>query len=350
MSANLGIIGLDKSGRKTIFSALTRGKADTHGDVPHIGTVKVPEPRLNVLADMLHPRKLVPAEVTYTAIGGQPLTQLSNVAAIITVVRTFKDESVPHPEGSIDVKRDIATTNMELAFSDLAIIEKRLERIEESLKGAKQAERQNFARELEMLARFKAELEKDVPIRELSLTADETKAIASYQFLTARPLLIVANIGEEQLPQATTLEAELNSFYSRPKCRVIALCGKLEMELAQLDDSAAEGFRTEFGIGESGVDRTIKLSYELLGLISFFTIVSAEIRAWSIEKGTTAPRAAGKIHSDMERAFIRAEVISFDDLVKCGSIVEARKKGLLRLEGKSYTVQDGDVITFLFNP
>ena len=201
-----------------------------------------------------------------------------------------------------------------------------------------------------MLTRIRTDLgREDIPVRELALTTDETRTIANYQFLSAKPLLIVVNIGEEQLPQASSLEAELNSRYSRPKCRLITLCGKLEMELAQLDDSAADEFRAGFGMMESGLDRTIKLSYELLGLISFFTIASGEVKAWSIQNGTNALKAAGKIHSDMEKGFIRAEVISHDDLVKCGSLSEARKKGLLRLEGKTYIVQDGDVITFLFN-
>ena len=176
---------------------------------------------------------------------------------------------------------------------------------------------------------------------------DEARVIASYQFLTAKPLLIVVNIEEGQLPQAESLGNELNSHYSRPKCRPIALCGKLEMELTQLDN--AEAFRAEFGMTESGLDRTIRLSYELLGLITFFTTASDEVKAWSIQDGTTAVKAAGKIHSDMERGFIRAEVISYDDLVKCESLAEARRKGLLRLEGKNYIVNDGDVITFLFN-
>ncbi len=367
MSVNIGIIGLAKSGRTTIFNALTKGKADTRsytqeGLAPHIGIAKVPEPRLKMLADILHPKRLVPAEATYIdigasvkglvkdkSIGGQFLTQLSNVDALINVVRAFTNESIPHIEGSLDVERDIATMSLELAFSDLALLERRLERIETSLKGAKQPERQGLLHEQEMLTKIKADLEKDVPIRELSLTTDEARTIANYQFLTAKPLLVVVNIGEEQLSQAGALEADLNSRYSQPKCRSITLCGKLEMELAQLDNSAGEELRIEFGLREAGLDRIIKLSYELLGLISFFTIVSAEVKAWSIQSGTNALKAAGKIHSDMERGFIRAEVISYDDLVKCGSLSEARKKGLLRLEGKNYLVQDGDVITFLFN-
>ncbi len=362
MSVDIGIIGLPKSGKTTIFNALSKGKAAIEKSTPHIGVAEVPEPRLKMLASTLRPKRVVPAEVKYIDIGastkgwekgegisGELLNQLSNTDALINVVRTFTDETIPHIEGSLDTNRDIATLNLELTFSDLAIIERRLERINTSLKGAKPPERQDLLREQAMLLKFKTELEKDVPIREQRLTTDEARTIDNYQFLTAKPLLIVVNIGEEQLPQAVSLEAELNSHYSRPKCRVIALCGKLEMELAQLDEDAAEKFRTEFGMSEVGLSRTIKLSYELLGLISFFTIASGEVKAWSIQSNTSAVKAAGKIHSDMERGFIRAEVISYDDLGKCGSLAEARKRGLLRLEGKNYIVQDGDIITFLFN-
>ena len=367
MSIDIGIIGLAKSGRTTIFNALTKGKADTgsytqEALAPHIGIAKVPEPRLKTLTDMLHPKKVVPAEARYVdigasvrdlakgmGIGGQLLNELSNMNALLLVVRDFTDECIPHTEGSLNVERDIANMEMELAFSDLALQERRLEKIEESLKGAKPPEHQALLREQELLTKIKANLEKDVPVRELKLTTDETRIISPYGFLTAKPLLIVVNIGEEKLPQAESLETELKAHYSRPKCGLITLCGKLEMELAQLDNSAAEELRAEFGITESGLDRTIKLSYEVLGLISFFSIASGEIRAWSIKSGTTALKAAGKIHSDMERGFIRAEVVSYDDLIKCGSLSEARKKGLLRLEGKNYIVQDGDIITFLFN-
>ncbi len=362
MSIDIGIIGLAKGGKTAIFNALTKGKADTRSLAPHIGITKVPEPRLKVLADMLHPKRVVPAEVSYIDIGAsvkglgedraiseQILNQLSNADALINVVRAFTDESIPHIEGSLDAERDIATANLELTFYDLGIIDRRVERIETSLKGAKATERQGLLREQELLTKVKADLEKEVPIRELRLTADEARTIANYQFLTAKPLLIVVNIGEEQISQAASLEAELNSRYSGTKSGIITLCGKLEMELTQLDNDAAEGFRAEFGITEPGLDRIIKLSYQLLGLISFFTIASDEVKAWSIPKGTNALKAAGKIHSDMERGFIRAEAISYNDMVKCGSLAEAHKKGLLRLEGKSYIVQDGDVITFLFN-
>jgi len=367
MSVEIGIVGLAKSGRTTIFNALTRGEADTkshaqESQAPHIAIATISEPRLDGLADILHPKRVVPISVTYIdvgasvkslvedkTIGGRLLNQLSNVDALINVVRAFSDDSIPHSEGSLDIERDISNMNLELAFSDLAIIERRLGRIEASLKGAKQLERQGLLREQSLLDKIRAELEKDVAIRELKLTSDEARTIANFQFLTAKPLLIVVNIGEDQLPEAEALETRLNSNYSRPKCRVITLCGELEMELAQLDDAAAGELRGEYGLTESGPDRVVKSSYELLGLVSFFSIASGEVRAWPLPGGTEALKAAGKIHSDMERGFIRAEVISYDDLVKSGNVPEARKKGLLRMEGKSYVVQDGDVITFLFN-
>ena len=366
MSIDTGIIGLAQSGKTTIFNALTKGKGIEsqlrEGLKPHVGMARLPEPRLNIVADILHPNKVVPVEARYIdigasvkglakakGIGGELLNQLSNADALINVVRAFADDSIPHPEGSLDAERDIAAMDLELAFSDLTIIERRLEKIETSLKGAKPAERQGLLQEQDTIKKFKTELEKDVPVRELKLTASEARLVTNYQFLTAKPLLTVVNIGEDQLSQAASLEAELSSRHIRDKCRLTTLCGKLEMELAQLDNNAAEEFRSEFGIKESGLDHTIKLCYELLDLISFFTTASNEVRAWSIPNGTPALKAAGKIHSDMERGFIRAEVISYDDLIKCGSIAEARKRGLLRLEGKDYTIQDGDVITFLFN-
>jgi len=367
MSVDIGIIGLAKSGKTTIFNALTKSKAATgsyasESLAPHTGIGRVPEPRLRMLADMLHPKKVVPAEVRYIDIGAsikglakdkaidsQLLNELSNVDALINVVRTFTAESIPHIEGSLDVKRDIETINLELAFSDSVIIEKRLEKIKLSLEGAKPPERQGLIQEEAMLIKIKANLEKDIPVRELTLTSEEAKTMANYQFLTAKPLLIIVNIGEEQIAEATTLEAELNSHYSRPKCRIITLCGKLEMELTQLDNSAAEEFRADFGLKEPGVDRLIRATHELLGLITFFTTASEEIRAWPIRNGANALKAAGKIHSDMERGFIRAEVNSYNHLMKCVSLEKKKKKGLLRLEGKDYIVQDGDIITFLFN-
>jgi GTP-binding protein YchF len=365
MSVGIGIIGLAKSGRTTIFNALTKGKATTGShtpEVPHIGAASIADSRLKMLATLLKPKRVVPAEVKYldigasvkslakdTALSGQYLSQLSNVDALIDVARAFANENIPHTEGSIDAARDIARIDLELIFSDLAIIERRLKRMELSLKGASQAERQGLLHEQGLLTKVQTELEKDVPIRELSLSAEQSRTIAGYQFLSAKPLLTVVNIGEDQLEQAKTLEGKLNLRSTQVRYRLITLCGKLEMELAELDNSTAEGFRAEFGLSEPGLERAIKLSFELLGLISFFTTASGEVRAWSIKSGTPAVRAAGKIHSDMERGFIRAEVVSLDDLLKCGSLAEAKKHGLLRLEGKRYIVQDGDVITFLFN-
>ncbi|MFC2003264.1 redox-regulated ATPase YchF [Chloroflexota bacterium] len=362
MSVDIGIIGPAKSGKTTTFSALTSGKADTLGSAPNIGVAKIPDPRLKRLADMLQPKRVVAAEVRYIDIGasakgmakelaisGDLLNQLGQVETLINVVRAFTDESTPLLEGSVDIERDIASIDLELAFSDLAILERRLERIDISLKGAKPAERQGFLREQELLKKIKSSLEKDTPIRELKLSPEEAKATAGYQLLSAKPLLIVVNIGEEQLSQAESLEAELNTRYSRPNRGLLTICVKLESELSQLDNDDAEVFRAELGIKEPRAGRVINLSFQLLGLISFFTTVSNEVKAWPIQSGTSALKAAGKIHSDMERGFIRAEVISYDDLIKCGSLVEARKKGLLRLEGKNYIVQDGEVITFLFN-
>jgi GTP-binding protein YchF len=367
MSINIGIIGLPQSGKTTIFHALTGAGSDTAGHAadslsPHVGISRVPDPRLDVLDEMFHPRKKIAVEIRYVdvgaslkslvqdkGIGGELLNQLNTVDTLITVVRAFPDDTIPHPEGSIDVKRDIAALNLELIFSDLAILERRLERIENSLKGAKPAERQSILHEKESLLRLKTEMDKDIPVRELPPGISAPRALSAFQFLTAKPLLIVVNIGEDQLPHSDALEKELNEIYSGDKCRVIALCGELEMELARLDDAAAAEFRDGYGLAESGAARIIRASFELSDLISFFTTASNEVRAWSIKRGTTAVRAAGKIHTDMEKGFIRAERISYEDLVDCGSIAEARKQGRLHLEGKEYIVQDGDVITFLFN-
>jgi hypothetical protein len=365
MSVGIGIVGLAKSGRTTIFNALTRGRADTGvytPEAPHIGSARVQDPRLAALAAQAKPEKITPAEVKYldigtsvkslaqdTGISGQLLNQLSNTDAIADVVRAFTDDSIPHIENSVDAARDIATMDLELAFSDLAIIERRLKRMETLFKKAKPDERQHIHREQELLLRIKTALEQETPVRELSLTTDEAKAIATYQFLSAKPLLTIINIGEDQLPRAKALEEELSQRFARPGHRLITLCGKLEMELAQLDEETAEACRAEFCLDEPGLDKAIKASYELLGLITFFTTGSDEVKAWSIQSSTTALKAAGKIHTDIERGFIRAEAISFGDLIKSGSLAEARKHGLLRLEGKSYIVQDGDVITFLFN-
>jgi len=361
------IIGLPKSGKTTIFNVLTRGRADTTTYTtthlaPNIGVSKVPEPRLQILDKIFHPKKVMPAEVKYVdivgiakdfgkgeGISGQFLNYLSNADALLHVVRAFDDQNVPHIDGTINPKRDIATMNLELIFSDLAIIERRLKRLEDSLKGVKQSERDPLLKEQALLKKVKSELEKDIPIWQQSLTGEEVRSLSNYQFLTAKSMLLVINIGENQLTLDSSFEADIRSTYSHSQFEVVALCGKLEMELTQLDDADAAEFRKTLGLTEPAADCVVRLSYQLLGLISFFTTVSDELKAWTIPKGTSAVKAAGKIHSDIEKGFIRAEVVNFHDLERCGSPAEARKHGLLRLEGKHYIVQDGDIITFLFN-
>jgi GTP-binding protein YchF len=359
----VAIIGIPQSGKTTIFNALTKGMAEVAAYsptlAPNIGVAKVSDSRLSVLEGIFQPKKTVPAEVSYIDIagsikgfgkegaGGEFLNYLTTADALLQVVRTFEDDKVPHPEASIVPKRDIASLDLELAVSDLAIMERRLEKLETSLKGAKAAERESYLKEQSLLQKIKAELETDVPIRLQDLAKEELKMLANYQFLTAKPMLVVINIGEEQIPRTSQLEAEVSSLY--PQFAVVALCGKLEMELAQLSDAEAREFREAMGLSKPALDRVIDLSYSLLALISFFTTVSSELKAWTIPNGTPAPKAAGKIHSDMERGFIRAEVISYKDLEDCGNIAEARKKGLLRTEGKNYIIQDGEVVTFLFN-
>ena len=367
MSINIGIIGLAQSGKTTVFNALTGGKADTtlhraEALAPNIGMAHVPEPRLKLLDAIFHPAKTVYSEVKYVDIGasvktlakdkglgGQLLNQLSTMDTLICVVRAFKDESIPHPNGSIDIKRDIEALNLELIFSDLTIMERRLERLEGSLKAAKPGERAPFLQEKEILLKMKGEMEKDKPIRTLPLDPTAARLISNYQFLTAKPLLIVVSIDESQLSKAAAMEEAMNKQFTTAGCRVVVLCGKLEMELAQLDENAAKEFRKDYGLTETGLEHVVRTSYELSNLITFFTAASNEVRAWPIKMNTTAVKAAGKIHTDFEKGFIRAETIHIDELVKTGSIAEARKKGLLRLEGKDYIVQDGDVITFLFN-
>ena len=358
----IGIIGLPKSGKTTVFNALTGGGAEPRAYpsatlVPNIGMAKVRDPRLDGLKAIFKPKRVIPAEVRYVdvaisrgrgeGLGGELIGYLSKADALIHVVRAFSDEQVPHIEGSIDPKRDIEIMNLELALSDLSIMEKRLKRLNDSLKGAKSPERETLLREQALMERIKSALEKEIPIAEQVVSEEEAKLIKNYQFLTAKPLLVILNIGEEQLSQASSLEMELSPHF--PQFRLASFCGKLEMELSQLEEAEAKEFRSALGMEEPAVDHIIQLSYELLGLVSFFTTVSGEVKAWTVPRNTPAPQAAGKVHTDMERGFIRAEVISYNDLIKCGSIAEARKQGLLRLEGKNYLVQDGDVITFLFS-
>jgi len=349
----LGILGLPKSGKTTVFNALTMGRAEvaaysTGKAAPNVGVVKVPDPRLENLAAMLKPERTIPAEVRYLDGGAFP-RGFGQADALIHVVRIFRDERIPHIEGSVDPERDVGIIALELIFSDLSIIERRLERLRDTLKGAKAAEREIALREQSLMDKIRSALDDKVALREQGLSEQECKAIQSFQVLTAKPLLLLFNIGEDQLGEGPSLEERFRSRYKRPHCEVAVLCGRLEMELGQLNNDEAMKFRSSMALSQSGPDRAIRLSYGLLDIVTFFSIASGEVKAWTVSMGTTIQKAAGKIHSDMERGFIRAEVVRHDDLAKCGSIAEARRRGLIRLEGKSYLVQDGDVVTILFN-
>jgi len=366
MGLGIGIIGLSGSGRTTIFNALTGNNAETGGfgaaSVAHVGMAKVPDVRLDDFTKLFNPKKTTPAEIQYLDIGAsvktlakgggsasQLLTQLAGVDALINVVRSFEDSSLPHPSGSIDVSRDISDMNLEVIFSDLAVIEKRFNRIASSIRGAKPEEKPRLLQEQELLHRLRDALEKDIPIREQSLNDEEEKIISGYQFLSAKPLITLVNIGEADLLNAKQTELDLNQKFAQPNHRVVVMCGKLEMDISSLDQESVREFLNEYGLEQTGLERVIHISYELLGLISFLTVGPDDVHAWPITKGSNAQKAAGKIHSDIERGFIRAEVIGYKELLKCQTIAEAKKQGILRLEGKTYIVQDGDVINFLFN-
>ncbi|MBI2764756.1 MAG: redox-regulated ATPase YchF [Chloroflexi bacterium] len=362
----LGIIGLARSGKTTVFNAVTRGSAQvgaySAGTQPNVGVVNVPDERVDRLAALYKPKKTTYATIQYVdfpAAGesfgkgegpaGKFINDLARMDALIHVVRAFEDETVPHPDAGIDPHRDIATMDLELAFADLAIIERRLQRIEAEMRSIKAGERDVLMRTRDLLSRMKAELEGETPIREQAISPDDWKLLEGSQFLTAAPLLLTINIGEGDLGSRAALEADYRERYARPGRDVAVFCGKFEMELNELGDEEAAEFRASAGVTESGMANAIRMSYGLLGLISFLTAGPDECRAWTVERGATAPEAAGKIHSDLRRGFIRAEVIRFDDLMACGSEAEARKRGLLRTEGKQYAVQDGDILNILFN-
>ena len=362
----IGIVGLSQCGKTTVFNALSKGSTDTNtpysSTKPNLGTAKVHDSRLKPLEEMFRPKKTVAAEIKYidfpnshdglshtNGISGAFLNALQGADAILQVVRAFHDPSVPHVDGSVDPYRDILTMNLELAFADLAILERRVERLENELKGAKSHEKDGKLREHATLARIKSALEEEIPIREQHLSADESKLLQNFQFLTQKPMLIVWNTGEEQTAQASDLEENLKLLHSSPWVAIVAFCAKLEMDLMDMGDEEATEFRIAMDLQEPGLYRAVRASYALLGLISFFTVGSDEVRAWTIDLDTPALKAAGKIHTDIERGFIRADVISYEHLSECGSISEGKKRGLFRLEGKTYKVQDGDIINFLFN-
>ena len=359
----IGIIGLPNSGKTTVFNALTGGTAETaaysSGSLePNLASVKVPDERLHVLARMYKPKKTTFADVQYIDVAGLSgsaretgglspafLNYIAQVDALLHVVRVFEDPNVPHPDGSVDPRRDIETVDLELAFSDLAIIERRLQRLQGEIGKLAGKERELRLAERDVLQRLQAGLEQDIPIRDVELSADEEKMLRGYQFLSAKPLLVVLNVGEDQL--GTDLAASLD--YRHQKSVVVQLAGKVEAEIAQLDPDDARAFLDNLQIAEPARDRVIGASYDLLGLVSFLTTGPDEVRAWPIRRGTSALEAAGTIHSDIQRGFIRAEVVAYDDLVAAGTMAEAKKRGMVRMEGKTYVVQDGDICHFLFN-
>lgn len=367
MSLQLVIIGLPQSGKTTVFNALTQAEAttglfSTGEEEPNLATVKVPDARLDVLTEMFNPKRTVPADVQYydvagvakgiseQGMSGRLLGFLSQGAALVHVVRAFDDPSVPHPEGSVDPLRDIETMNLELTFSDLGLIEKRLVRLEAGIPKLRGAEREMNEREFAVLKQLRAALEEGTPIREVELQPEDEKLLRGFGFLSAKPLLILLNLSDDLLGErSAALIAEATERFGRPGVMIDAVAGKIEAEIALLDDDDARMFLDDLGISESGRSRVIQRSYELLGLISFFTVGPDECRAWTIAAGTPAVEAAGVIHSDIQRGFIRAEVVSYDDLIETGGLPEARKAGKLRLEGKTYIVQDGDIAHYLFN-
>ena len=359
------IIGLPQSGKTTIFNAATRGAAQvaTFANRTNLGAAKVPDERLDVLNGIFNPKRKVNAEVAYVdlpaapeglgktrSIDGEYLNLLQRADAVLIVARAFDDPSVPHIADSIDAHRDIDTLLFEMTISDLEILERRLARLADGFKSAKPAERDALAKEQATLSRVMSELEAGVHVRDQSLTSDELRLLSGFQMLTAKPLVIVVNIGEDRLDDAPAIEARLTDEVATQKIRTAAICGKLEMELAQMDPDDEREFRDSLGIvGESGLSRLINLCYEALDLISFLTVGKDEVRAWPIVRGTSALKAAGRIHSDLERGFIRGEVVTYDNMVACRTLAEARKNGMLRQEGKNYIVRDGDIMHVLFN-
>ncbi len=355
----IGLVGLANSGKTTIFNALTGLNMPTTiytttEAEPHMGIVKVPDERVERLSEIFHSKKAIFATVQYVDYLGitrgnleqnrKVLDMIKDVDAILHVVRAFEDESVVHPLGSVDPLRDAETLELELILSDLDLVEKRLIRMEEARKRGKKIDES----EKVVLLKCKEALEDEKPLRDVSFIEDDLLALRHLQLISIRPEVILLNLHEDNLPQKRhgNIVKTLRERFNLP---VIALSGKIEMEIAQLAPEESEEFLKEYDLKEPASHRLIRICYDHLGLISFITIGKDEVRAWTIRKGTTAHKAAGKIHSDMERGFIRAEVISYEDFIEVGSMSVARERGLLRLEGKDYIVQDGDIINFRFN-
>ncbi len=359
----IGIVGLPYVGKTSLFNALTQSEAETGTYAAkkgwNIGSVKVPDERLAALAGIFNPKKVTPTSIDYVDVPGvakgdiaregleaSVIAELREVDALAHIVRVFEDDAVPHVDGDVDPKRDSETIDIELAFADLGIIDNRLDRLSRELRTQKIPALEH---ERVVLERCKDTLEGGTAIRELPLSPEDERAIRGYGFLTQKPLLLILNIGEAELDSAEARRASFAEYAQTRQIEIITLSASLEMEIARLDAEDAEIFRAEMGLNASAPARVIEASYRTLELITFFTIVSDQLQAWTLKNGMTALDAAAAIHTDMARGFIRAETIHWADLVDCGGLTKARDDGLLRLEGKDYTVSDGDVLTIRFN-
>ncbi|MEA2676214.1 MAG: ribosome-binding ATPase [Chloroflexota bacterium] len=348
-----------------MFNTLTRGSAETGGFggvKVNVGVVKVPDERLTKLTELFKPKKEVAADVTYVDLPAPPtsadgveaaeipadqLAQLRTADELLHVVRAFDDPSVPHPEGSVDPWRDLERLELEFVLADLSQVEKRIEKLKVQGHHGAPAEREANDRELAVLEKLAPALREGKPIRDIDLGDDEAKSVRGFRFLTEKPVLVLLNVGEGEIASAAKVVASIADKYHHKQSQVEALSAKIEMEIGQLDAEEAAVFRADLGLTESSLERVIHLSYRLLGLISFFTAGPDETRAWTIPDGSTAVDAAGAIHTDLARGFIRAEVVTVEDLLRLGSMAEARKQGKLRSEGKTYIVKDGDSLEVL---